>query len=324
MTTDTSQHQKWNLSDLLDTLHTRIQGELQACRVLAHPTDKGDASEDVWLKLMQDYLPQRYRAEKAHVVDSNGEFSDQIDIVVFDRQYTPLIFELRGSMIVPAESVYAVFEVKQTANKAHIEYAQKKIHSVRRLTRTSAPITHAGGVYAPQKPKHILGGFLALRSEAAKNKLYEHLSNQRPQHPHGKIDIGCVAQIKTNAPIDNKKPLPGYCFSVDLTPATVTPATSNKPQHWWQKEMAKPMASLYAAQKLKHRKTQHSLATEKLKRLAPPPVILPPPPLCMQTHKKAATAFLFRLISLLQTLGTVPAIDMDKYAKQLIQPPKTH
>ncbi|AQR64905.1 hypothetical protein BXU06_07370 [Aquaspirillum sp. LM1] len=306
----------WNLSELLNTLHTRIQGELQACRVLAHPTDKGDASEDVWLKLMQDYLPQRYRAEKAHVVDSNGEFSEQIDIVIFDRQYTPLIFELRGSMIVPAESVYAVFEVKQTANKAHIEYAQEKIHSVRRLTRTSAPITHAGGVYAPQKPKHILGGFLALRSEVTEDTLYKHLSGLLPQHPHGKIDIGCVAEVETNEPRDDKKPLPGYFFSVDLTPAP-----SNK--RWWQKEMAKPMASLYAAPKLKHRKTQHSLATEKLKRLASKPVILPSPPLCIQTHEKAATAFLFRLISLLQTLGTVPAIDMDKYAQKLISPPKT-
>ena len=319
MTTDTSQHQKWNLSDLLDTLHTRIQGELQACRVLAHPTDKGDASEDVWLKLMQDYLPQRYRAEKAHVVDSNGKFSEQIDIVIFDRQYTPLIFELRGSMIVPAESVYAVFEVKQTANKAHIEYAQNKINSVRRLTRTSAPITHAGGVYAPQKPKHILGGFLALRSKATKDTLHKNLSSLPPQYPHGKIDIGCVAQIETNKPCDDKKPLPGYCFSVDLTPAT-----SNKQQHWWQKEMTKPITQLYAAPRLKHRKTQHRLATEKLKRLASKSVILPSPPLCIQTHEKAATAFLFRLISLLQTLGTVPAIDMDRYAKQLIQPPKTH
>ena len=306
----------WNLSALLDTLHTRIQGELRACRVLAHPTDKGDASEDVWLKLMQDYLPQRYRAEKAHVVDSNGEFSEQIDIVIFDRQYTPLIFELRGSMIVPAESVYAVFEVKQTANKAHIEYAQEKIHSVRRLTRTSAPITHAGGVYAPQKPKHILGGFLALRSEVTEDTLYKHLSNLLPEHQHGKIDIGCVAEVETNKPRNNKEPLPGYFFSVDLTPAP-----SNK--RWWQKEMAKPMASLYAAPKLKHRKTQHSLATEKLKRLASKPVILPSPPLCIQTHEKAATAFLFRLISLLQTLGTVPAIDMDKYAQKLISPPKT-
>lgn len=264
---------------------------------------------------MQDYLPQRYRAEKAHVVDSNGEFSEQIDIVIFDRQYTPLIFELRGSMIVPAESVYAVFEVKQTANKAHIEYAQEKIHSVRRLTRTSAPITHAGGVYAPQKPKHILGGFLALRSEVGKDTLHGHLSSLLPEHPHGKIDIGCVAQIETNKPCDDKESLPGYCFSVDLTPIT-----SNKQQHWRQKKMTKLITQLYAAPRLKHRKTQHSLATEELKHLASKPA----PPLCIQTHEKAATAFLFRLISLLQTLGTVPAIDMDKYAKQLIQPPKTH
>jgi hypothetical protein len=42
------------------------------------------------------------------VVDSNGDFSQQIDVLVFDRQYSPLIFEYEGQTVIPAESVYAV------------------------------------------------------------------------------------------------------------------------------------------------------------------------------------------------------------------------
>ena len=43
-------------------------------------------------------------------------FSEQIDVVVFDRQYSPFIFNYEGQTIIPAESVYAVFEAKQTVN----------------------------------------------------------------------------------------------------------------------------------------------------------------------------------------------------------------
>ena len=82
----------WSLSDLLAGLHDDIEHRLAAARKLfGHPGTKGDASERVWLELLQTYLPARYSAERAHVVDSNGVFSDQIDVVIFDRQYSPLI-----------------------------------------------------------------------------------------------------------------------------------------------------------------------------------------------------------------------------------------
>ena len=67
--------------------------------------------------LLQTYLPQRYQAASAHVVDSEGTFSQQIDVVVFDRQYSPFIFKFQGQTVVPAESVYAVFEAKQAITR---------------------------------------------------------------------------------------------------------------------------------------------------------------------------------------------------------------
>ena len=45
--------------------------------------------------MLDKYLPKRYQAAKAHVVDSLGNFSQQIDVVVFDRQYSPFIFTYR-------------------------------------------------------------------------------------------------------------------------------------------------------------------------------------------------------------------------------------
>jgi len=95
----------WSLSRLLANLHDDIQQRLETARkAFAHPTTKGDASEGIWRELLQSYLPQRYQAETAHVVDSMGAFSQQIDVVIFDRQYSPFIFQYQGQKIIPAEA----------------------------------------------------------------------------------------------------------------------------------------------------------------------------------------------------------------------------
>lgn len=184
----------WSLSQLLASLHEDIQQRLATVRkTIQHPGSKGDASENVWIDMLELYLPKRYQTAKAHVVDSLGNFSQQIDVVVFDRQYSPFIFSYQGQTIIPAESVYAVFEAKQTADASLVSYAQDKVASVRNLHRTSLPIPHAGGTY-PAKPLiPILGGILTFESEwtpplgAPLNKALNAGSGER------QLDIGCIA-----------------------------------------------------------------------------------------------------------------------------------
>ena len=184
----------WSLSQLLAGLHDDIQQRLETVRKsFGHPGTKGDASEKVWLELLQTYLPHRYQTATAHVVDSNGTFSEQIDVVVFDRQYSPFIFSYQGQTIIPAESVYAVFEAKQSVNADHVAYAKKKVASVRRLHRTSLSIPHAGGTYPPKPLIPILGGILTFESDwspALGQSLEDALDNG---DPHGRLDLGCVA-----------------------------------------------------------------------------------------------------------------------------------
>lgn len=156
---------EWSLPTVLETLHDEVQQDLtSARRALAHPVAKGTASENVWLMLLKDYLPKRYQAANATVVDSRGGFSEQIDIVVFDRQYTPFVFNFKGQQIIPAEAVYAVFEAKQSMDAGEVAYAHKKMASVRRLHRTSLPIPSASGPLPPKPLHHIVGGLLTLDS----------------------------------------------------------------------------------------------------------------------------------------------------------------
>jgi hypothetical protein len=208
---------KASLPGLFGSMQQQLAATLETCRLHAtHPGAKGDATELNWLEMLRNHLPRRYCAEKAFVVDTDGELSDQIDIVLFDGQYSPLIFHQAGLLYIPAESVYAVLEIKQTLNKGFIEYAGQKAASVRRLRRTSAPIHYAAGVYAPKTPYHVVAGILSLESEwtpGLGDALIDALSSLEPdQHlelgcclrhgafemPYGKVDDFCQSKPESS------------------------------------------------------------------------------------------------------------------------------
>lgn len=183
---------QWSLTTILESLHDDISNKLEIARKsMGHPVAKGDSSEKIWIELFQEYLPKRYSAEKAFVVDSKGQFSQQLDVVVFDRQYSPFIFKYKDQFVIPAESVYAVFEAKQSVTADMIGYAQEKVNSVRQLHRTSLPIPHAGGTYAPKEPIKIIGGILSFESDWSPpmgQPLETALDKDK-----GCLTIGCVA-----------------------------------------------------------------------------------------------------------------------------------
>ncbi|MCK1315495.1 DUF6602 domain-containing protein [Bradyrhizobium sp. 23] len=234
----------WSLEKLLAGLHGEISMRLERSRsALGHPVAKGDATEGIWIELLQNYLPERYRANRAFVIDSTDTTSQQIDIVVYDRQYTPLIFNQDGTLVIPAESVYAVFEAKQSIDAAQVEYSAKKIASVRALHRTSLPIPSASGLQPAKKPGDILGGLLTFDSEWNPPLGDPLLKALAAADAIASLDLGCVAAHGIFM-----KQVGGHVLEPD---------------------------------------------------------------------KRAATAFLLELIARLQTMATVPMIDVRAYAKFL-------
>ena len=128
---------------------------------ITHDGVMGEVNEQNFIEVLRKYLPNRYAVDSAIVIDSNGATSDQIDIVIFDQQYTPTLLDQHDHRFIPAESVYAVFEVKPTINKVYLEYAAKKAESVRVLERTSVPISHVGGEPIVKELFPILSGIVA-------------------------------------------------------------------------------------------------------------------------------------------------------------------
>lgn len=184
---------KFDLESAFLGLQREISQELNTNRDhVKHPVSKGDGTEFKWIETLRKYLPKRYSVDKAFVIDSKGNASEQIDLVIYDRQYSPFLFHRETALYVPAESVYAVLEIKQNLNKKHLKYAVQKAISVRHLHRTSASIPFVEGEYR-SKPLHkIIAGILTLVSDWEPPFGHPFKSIIKALKTDEQIDIGCV------------------------------------------------------------------------------------------------------------------------------------
>ncbi|MGJ7566423.1 DUF6602 domain-containing protein [Variovorax sp. GB1R11] len=158
---------------------------------ISHAGTMGSVNEGNWIAVLRAYLPDRYEVEQAIVIDSRGNRSDQMDVVIFDRHFTPVLLDQANHRLVPAEAVYAVFECKPTFDKGLIEYAQAKAKSVRELHRTSVGIAHAGGMYAPKIPFRIAAGLLAPEASWA-DGLGKSFTGNLSTALDQRLDCGCA------------------------------------------------------------------------------------------------------------------------------------
>lgn len=201
-----------DLRNLFHGLQEQMLASLNVNRMfIEHPGSKGDATEQHWIEFLRAYLPERYKVDKAIVIDSTGNVSEQMDVVIYDAIYTPFIFKQDGFMYIPAESVYAVFEVKQDV-KGYIEYAAKKVESVRKLKRTSISMV-ASGITTPARPlTKIIGGILTTTSSYKENdtviKQLEDLKGLQT------LDLGCLCDAGSFY-VDYKETVPK-----DINPIT--------------------------------------------------------------------------------------------------------
>ncbi|MHA3044327.1 DUF6602 domain-containing protein [Riemerella anatipestifer] len=187
---------KINLKELFENMQHQMSAQLNTNRNnITHPGSKGDSLENAWIEWLRKYLPSRYSVDKAIIIDYEGNTSQQIDIVIYDNWFTPFIFTQNGFHYIPAEGVYAVFEVKpdlegNVGQKTYIEYAGEKIESVRKLKRTSVDMINSGKTMDARPLTKIVGGILA--SECSIKRFSTIEKHMKKNIGLKSIDFGCA------------------------------------------------------------------------------------------------------------------------------------
>jgi len=256
------------LKDLFAGLQSQMNAQLNTSRrFINHPGAKGDSLENAWIEWLRKYLPNRYSVDKAIVIDSSGSTSHQIDIVIYDNWFTPFIFSQNGFHYIPAEGVYAVFEVKpdisKFSDKKHnILYAGEKIESVRSLKREATTFINGGKSYGPNPLTKIIGGILCNTNGYSHKSNTTIINKLKSLDKLKTIDIGCIADYAS--------------FYVDYEEKEITKVGNRAYRNYYNKRIYKET-------------------------------------IFSQKDNSLVTFFMQLTRYLQQAIGTIPAINLQKY-----------
>lgn len=182
----------FDLAEAFRGKESEILGKMKVARQAGHGTTIGELSEENWATALRSFLPQRYGvATKRIIIDSDGRRTQQIDLVVYDPQFAPALVNIDASEVIPIESVYAAFEVKQKLNRHNVREAGRKAESVRRLKRYPGRF---GTVKGPgiQDLEEIICGILCTRSGWKEPFGDRFVDALRTPAGDMKLDLGCV------------------------------------------------------------------------------------------------------------------------------------
>lgn len=78
-----------------------------------HQPTTGTYRENVWLSLFEQIIPRKFCIDQGvFVIDSFGGISNEIDLAIYDEQYTPYIFNYGKIKFIPIEAVAVVVQCK--------------------------------------------------------------------------------------------------------------------------------------------------------------------------------------------------------------------
>jgi hypothetical protein len=145
-----------------------------------------------WLQTISRQIPEGFRACMAHVVTSSGVFGGQFDVVIFDIRQIPWRFRFHGTLVVPIESVCAVFEVRHTITADCVVRFRKRVASIRDIWANTALNAHFGAKCSEVRFDRVLGGLLAFENTWSSEQDVLLLKSDSVNYQMEKIDIGCM------------------------------------------------------------------------------------------------------------------------------------
>lgn len=100
-----------------------------------HNGEKGTSREELVVKYLKDYIPDKYNIGRGTIIDSFGIQSRQQDIIICDSFSSPILLNMESTKMIPIESVYSTVEVKSSLNKTELSKSILNVKSVRSLSK---------------------------------------------------------------------------------------------------------------------------------------------------------------------------------------------
>jgi hypothetical protein len=150
----------------------RLRADFVGSASVRHHGSRGTEREEAVARFLKLYLPTTVEVvHNAEIVTTSGDVSPQCDIVLIDNK-TPRLSDMESHRIVPAESVYAVIEVKSKLTGPELKDSCRKIAAIKEYPRAAliqssatSPALRVGSNYGSRfAVRPIFGGVFAYDS----------------------------------------------------------------------------------------------------------------------------------------------------------------
>ena len=126
------------IAKYVESIGRKLVSEFEDARELgADSNAKGAGIESATRERLKSLLPEILDVGQGYIIDSHGNMSRQMDLVIFERSLCPVfsINESPESTYYPCEGVLAAIEVKSRTSKREFMDSCEKAESVRKLQR---------------------------------------------------------------------------------------------------------------------------------------------------------------------------------------------
>lgn len=179
----------------------RLQSEVNVMNeLIAHSGTRGSENEAALTRMVRGLIPLKYGVGSGLVFDRNGNYSKQMDLIIYENFDAPTLLAQTNQVLFPIENVLLCIEIKTTVDGREIADAQAK--------RASLLALESGGI----TPKLALFGF---RASQLAETIAAHL--QKDQEASGP-DFTCVASLGL---IAGKGWTGEEKFEIGITPRTL-------------------------------------------------------------------------------------------------------
>jgi hypothetical protein len=106
--------------DYFESIAKNLLDELNVIKDLVkkHNPTIGTVTEEILRKFLKKHLPDSINVGQGFIRNNKGETSKQCDILIYHSDFNNPFYKLDDLVVIPAESVIAIIEVKTTINSA--------------------------------------------------------------------------------------------------------------------------------------------------------------------------------------------------------------
>ena len=125
-----------NLPDYMrDISRDLLEQSNRIARDIDHAVAAGEAREEAAREVLSDFLPEAYGVDRGFIFASDGNRSNQTDLIIYDKLWSRPMYGQNNSKFFAVESVYATIELKTNLDRSDIQDACEKASRFKKLKR---------------------------------------------------------------------------------------------------------------------------------------------------------------------------------------------